>query len=266
MKKLTTIAAMLGAVSLSFGQGYVAFFNTPRSKFSTNGVVAGGPAGSYYFALLAAPTTQTTITTVADPTLNGWSFTGVGGTNTGSPGRLLGSTAPDGLGAYVPGHAANTEANFAVVGWSSNIGTGWTQAQAWWHNGQANGTVLRGTAAYFGISSVATNIPLLPANGFAGYYNPALGYLTGMNLTGYSIPALDITSLALRETNLVINAANGVAGGTYEVLMSTDVRLPLNQWTPVATNVLTGSGDFTITATNAVSPGAPQRFFVLQAH
>jgi hypothetical protein len=73
-----------------------------------------------------------------------------------------------------------------------------------------------------------------------------------------------IASLNLAGTNLVINAANGVAGGTYTVLMSTNVALPLGQWTPVATNVLTGSGNFTITATNAVSPGASQQFYILQ--
>jgi hypothetical protein len=46
--------------------------------------------------------------------------------------------------------------------------------------------------------------------------------------------------------------------------MSTNAALPLSQWGPVATNLLSGSGSFTLTATNAVSPGAPQRFYILQ--
>jgi uncharacterized repeat protein (TIGR03803 family) len=80
-----------------------------------------------------------------------------------------------------------------------------------------------------------------------------------------TVPVLDITSFTLVGTNLVLNADNGVVGGTYTVLMSTNLGLPLSQWTPVATSVLAGSGNFTITATNAVSPGAPQQFYVLQA-
>jgi uncharacterized repeat protein (TIGR03803 family) len=79
-----------------------------------------------------------------------------------------------------------------------------------------------------------------------------------------TVPVLDIASLNLAGTNLVINAENGVGGGTYTVLMSANLGLPLSQWTPVAAEVLTHSGNFTITATNAVSPGAPQQFYILQ--
>lgn len=53
---------------------------------------------------------------------------------------------------------------------------------------------------------------------------------------------------------------NGQSGGAYLTLASTNLTLPLNQWTPVATNSLSAYGDFTITATNAVNPNAPQQF------
>jgi hypothetical protein len=47
--------------------------------------------------------------------------------------------------------------------------------------------------------------------------------------------------------------------------MDTNVTLPLSQWQPVATNTLPFfDGDFSFTATNAVAPNAPQRFYVLQ--
>jgi len=78
------------------------------------------------------------------------------------------------------------------------------------------------------------------------------------------IPVLEITGLTLAETNLVLNAANGMDGGTYVVLTSTDLTSLLSQWTPMTTNTpLTGSGNFTITATNAVNPGAPRQFYRL---
>lgn len=83
---------------------------------------------------------------------------------------------------------------------------------------------------------------------------------------GLPIPALEITSLALAGTNLVLNAANGVAGEIYSVLTSTNVAMPLNQWTSVATNVLTNGGSFSLVATNAVNSGTPQQFYILQAH
>jgi hypothetical protein len=46
--------------------------------------------------------------------------------------------------------------------------------------------------------------------------------------------------------------------------MSTNVALPFSQWTPVATNVLNASGNFTITATNAVNRNIPKRFYILK--
>ena len=73
-----------------------------------------------------------------------------------------------------------------------------------------------------------------------------------------------IAGISLSGTNLVINGNNGLSGTTYYVLMSTNVAVPLNQWTPVATNVLNTSGNFTITATNAVNLNVPQRFYILQ--
>jgi hypothetical protein len=67
--------------------------------------------------------------------------------------------------------------------------------------------------------------------------------------------------ISLSGTNLVINANNGLSGQSYIVMMSTNLTLPPRQWMPVATNVLNTSGNFTLTATNAVDPNAPQRFY-----
>jgi uncharacterized repeat protein (TIGR03803 family) len=73
-----------------------------------------------------------------------------------------------------------------------------------------------------------------------------------------------ISSLNLDGTNAVLNAANGFAGNTWSVLESSDLTLPLAEWMPVATNTLNADGNFSITATNAVNPEAPQGFYVLQ--
>jgi NHL repeat-containing protein len=74
----------------------------------------------------------------------------------------------------------------------------------------------------------------------------------------------NISSTSLSGKNLTFSGINGPAGGTYVVLASTNAALPLNQWTPVATNILTATGNFSFTATNAVNPNASQQFYTLQ--
>ena len=73
-----------------------------------------------------------------------------------------------------------------------------------------------------------------------------------------------IVSISLSGTNLVIKGSNGQSGGIYKTLISTNLTQPLNQWTPIATNVLGAAGNFTITATNTVNRNVPKRFYILQ--
>ena len=80
----------------------------------------------------------------------------------------------------------------------------------------------------------------------------------------FTLVVANLGGITLSGTNLVVNGINGQSGGTYYVLMSTNPALPLSQWTPVATNVLSTSGNFTITLTNTVSRTVPQRFYILQ--
>jgi hypothetical protein len=77
------------------------------------------------------------------------------------------------------------------------------------------------------------------------------------------LPTPVITSFSLAGTNLVFNVANSITGGVFTVLMSTNISLPLTNWTAVATNIAT-NGSFMLTATNAVNPDAPGGFFILQ--
>ena len=87
---------------------------------------------------------------------------------------------------------------------------------------------------------------------------------TVFSLSQLSAPQLTILGITLSGTNLVINGANGQSGKTNVTLMSTNLFLPFNQWTHVATNVLNVSGIFSFTATNAVDMKAPRRFYILQ--
>src|ERR1039457_4465133 len=73
-----------------------------------------------------------------------------------------------------------------------------------------------------------------------------------------------IEAITLSGTNLALSWSTGQSGGTYYVLSSTNVPLPLSQWARVATNVLGSNGNFTITVTNTFTPSTPQRFYMLQ--
>ena len=69
----------------------------------------------------------------------------------------------------------------------------------------------------------------------------------------------------LSGSNVVINVINGLTGNTNIVLTSTNATKALNLWSPIATNILPAdSGPFTITLTNAVTPGVPRQFYILQ--
>jgi hypothetical protein len=74
-----------------------------------------------------------------------------------------------------------------------------------------------------------------------------------------------IGAVGISGQDLVLTVLNGVSGLTCRVLSAPDPTLPLSQWTPIATNVLAQDGTFTFTVTNALTSGAPQKFYILQA-
>lgn len=96
--------------------------------------------------------------------------------------------------------------------------------------------------------------------------NPSIE-LTALDVIGYDLlppPKPCITSISITGTNLVVNGTNGLSTGTYYLLTTTNVALPLSQWKPVATNSIWANGNFSFVATNAVSPGQPRGFYALQ--
>jgi len=209
MKKLLTLAALLGAASLSFGQGYVGFFNTSTYRVSTNGTTlsgfTSGAAGSWYYALLVAPSTQNNV----DASLTGWTFSGLYATNTTTVGRFNGSNSTDGtgVGPLPAPYAPSTTADFVIVAWSANLGSDWTAV----FNGRpaslVSGIGGRGTATWtstggldggwYTISTVANDIAVNALG--AGYINvigpAASGQISGMALNYYIVP--EPTSFAL---------------------------------------------------------------------
>ena len=107
--------------------------------------------------------------------------------------------------------------------------------------------------------NVFTTTELQPTD---GTYNQS-AYYDDITLSLITAPKIVSISIS-RQTNLVINATEGVLGWTYNVVMGTDVAQPLNQWAPISTNVLSANGAFTIVATNGVSAASAKRFYAIQ--
>jgi hypothetical protein len=116
---------------------------------------------------------------------------------------------------------------------------------------------------------------LFVAGGYSGAFTsvtlPPLGaglaWRTNLLVDGsievVSLALPGFSSVSLAGTNLVLAGTNGPANGTYTVLASTNVALPLSNWVAVLTNQFDAGGGFSLT--NAIVPEIPQRFFRLQA-
>jgi hypothetical protein len=154
-------------------------------------------------------------------------------------------------------------------------GTGWfntsvTRTQGWHHaaitvdgNNMAvlsiddNVVLTHATGATNGFNVfTTTEIMTTPDtyNQSAYYDDITFGLITGPK----------IVSSAINGSNLTIGATDGLLGWTYNVVMSTNVAQPLNQWMPVSTNLLSANGPFSVTATNAVAAANPKAFFALR--
>jgi hypothetical protein len=68
-----------------------------------------------------------------------------------------------------------------------------------------------------------------------------------------------ITTIVVSGGNVILRGTNGTAGGDFYVLSSTNVALPVANWTRLATNAFDGSGNFSVT--NAVNPNLADQFF-----
>ena len=71
----------------------------------------------------------------------------------------------------------------------------------------------------------------------------------------------EITGISLAGPNLIINGTNGTSGVQFTVLTTTNLTLPLSQWTPIATNTFSGSG---FSVTNAADVGSSQQFYTIK--
>jgi hypothetical protein len=86
------------------------------------------------------------------------------------------------------------------------------------------------------------------------------GFVVGTPTVVIPVPLISAFTLAGGEYTL--HGTNGVPDGPYAILSSTNLALPLNNWTTVTTNTFDGNG--VCTFSNPVDPAAHQIFYLLQ--
>lgn len=106
--------------------------------------------------------------------------------------------------------------------------------------------------------NVPPGVYTLTITGTAGGYTN----VTTAALTVATTP--DFTVFTMLGTNLVFGGTNGLPLETYYLLSSTNLALPLTNWSVVATNMFDVNGNFDFT--NGMSPGFPRQFYLLQPH
>ena len=235
--------AMSNGAAMSVTGGYVTWSN----NLALNGSIV----------VVQSPDSGLQVAAPASVPLGGSITNTLSVTNLG-PGTAAGLVVTDILSANVTFVSASgggtTNANAGQVVWSgfslaANTGTNFTLIVLATAGGNATN-----------LASVASSV-IDP--------NPANNTATSVTLiTTVIIPTVPphIGSFKMVGLNVVISGTNGVNGGTYYLMDSTNLAKPLSQWTAVATNVVNtngASGGFTFTGTNAITTGLPQQFYIL---
>ena len=73
-----------------------------------------------------------------------------------------------------------------------------------------------------------------------------------------------LKTISVSGTTLSLTASGGSDGGNFVLLESTNLTLPLSQWTPVLTNSFDSSGNLNL-STNILNAATPAEFYTLQA-
>lgn len=104
-------------------------------------------------------------------------------------------------------------------------------------------------------------VPATPGPGLHWDYSGlSAGGLLRVLSGGLAAPT--ITSTGLSGGNLTLSGTGGTPGYPFNILTSTNLSKPLNNWTVVTNGAFDGSGNFDITS--AVATNASQSFFILQ--
>jgi hypothetical protein len=83
-----------------------------------------------------------------------------------------------------------------------------------------------------------------------------------VNLVVQSLVPPAFGNIKFSGGNLTLSGSGGPANGTYYVLTSTNIAVPLANWTRLLTNQFDSSGNFNFT--NTIGPNVQRNFYLLQ--
>jgi hypothetical protein len=109
------------------------------------------------------------------------------------------------------------------------------------------------------------NLPSLPANlAWSASYLYTAGVIGIVSNAVPTEPA-NILTVSLSGTNLVVTGTNENGGQSfhYVILSSTNLSLPVSQWTILSTNGFNTDGTFSFT--NGINASQPSTFFTVKA-
>jgi len=109
------------------------------------------------------------------------------------------------------------------------------------------------------VGTVPAAVRLVGTPGMAGTLQITSGELY-LVLTVLSHPVF--TGLTVSGPTLTLTATNGAHSRTFTLLGSTNVALPLTQWTPVLTNAFDSNGHLNM-STNIINTNNQQQFYIL---
>ena len=111
------------------------------------------------------------------------------------------------------------------------------------------------------ISGAFTNIvPAIPGINLAWNTNNLNNGILSIVASPTATPK--IAAMKVSGNNFIFSGSNGVPNWPYYVLASTNVALPLTNWSIVATNSFDASGHFNFT--NPANSAMPQTFYLLK--
>lgn len=116
-------------------------------------------------------------------------------------------------------------------------------------------------------ASITGTLPsvTVTGNGAAGTATLAIsGSTLNLVVTVAPPPQLHFTSISIKGSTLTFSATNGQDGSPFTLFESTNLLLPISQWTPVFTNSLDSNGAISLSTNNVINPGTPQEFFLIE--
>jgi len=116
-----------------------------------------------------------------------------------------------------------------------------------------------GTGTYNGSYSSDNIVPTTPGTGLEWDLSKLNSGIIGVKAAGPTGPILGTPTIS--NGKLIFSGTGGTPNGGYDVLSTTNLTLPLNEWTQVGTGTFSNTGTFSVT--NTLVPGVSQSFYTI---